>query len=72
METPEMILSQALKMRPADKFIILDGLLNSLDEPDKTIDEIWAMEAENRLIAYKEGNLQTVSYEDVFGSDSIS
>jgi putative addiction module component (TIGR02574 family) len=67
METPRSFLAQALKMKPADKFIILEGLLNSLDEPDKTIEEIWAIEAEKRLKAYKEGNLKTVSYEEVFG-----
>ncbi len=67
MESPKSILNQALKMRPADKFTIIEGLLNSLDEPDKTIEEIWAIEAEKRLKAYKEGNLKTVTYEEVFG-----
>ncbi len=67
MESPKSILSQALKMKPADKFIIIEGLLNSLDEPDKEIDEIWAIEAEKRLNAYKEGKLKTVSFEEVFG-----
>ena len=51
---------------PADKFVIIEGLLNSLDEPDKTIDEIWAIEAQKRLKAYKEGNLKTLPYEEVF------
>ncbi|MCP5106832.1 MAG: addiction module protein, partial [bacterium] len=59
METPKSILDQAIKMRPADKFVIIEGLLNSLDEPDKTIDEIWAIEAEKRLKAYKEGKIKT-------------
>jgi hypothetical protein len=40
-------------------------LLNSLDEPDKTIDEIWALEAEKRLEAYKQGNLKILSCEEV-------
>ncbi len=61
MNTPRSILDQALNMRPADKYIIIEGLLNSLDEPDKTIDEIWTIEAEKRLQAYKEGNLKTRS-----------
>jgi hypothetical protein len=59
METTRSILDHAINMRPADTFIIIEGLLNSLDEPDKTIDEIWAIEAEKRLNAYKEGNLKT-------------
>jgi putative addiction module component (TIGR02574 family) len=67
METSRNILDQALKLEPADRFLIIEGLLNSLDEPDKTIEEIWAIEAEKRLKAYKEGKLKTVSYEDVFG-----
>ena len=69
METPKRILEQALKMRPVEKFLIIDGLLQSLDEPDKTIEEIWAIEAEKRLEAYKAGEVKTVSYEDVFGEE---
>jgi len=68
MNTPKSILDQALNMRPADKYIIIEGLLNSLDEPDKTIEEIWTIEAEKRLKAYKEGNLKTLTYEEVFGN----
>ena len=54
-------------MRPADKDAIIEGLLNSLDEPDKTIEEIWAIEAEKRLKVNKEGNLKTLTYKEVFG-----
>ena len=68
MSTPKSILDQALNMRPADKYIIIEGLLNSLDEPDKTIEEIWNIEAGKRLQAYKEGNLKTLTYEEVFGN----
>lgn len=32
------------------------------------IEEIWAIEAEKRLTAYKEGKLKTVTYEEVFGN----
>jgi putative addiction module component (TIGR02574 family) len=67
MESPKNILAQALKMSLADRFTIMEGLLNSLDEPDKTIDELWAIEAEKRLKAYKEGKVKTVTYEEVFG-----
>lgn len=69
METTKRILDQALKMSPADKFMIIEGLLNSLDEPNKNLEEIWAIEAEKRLNAYKEGKLKTVSYEEVFSNE---
>ncbi|MDZ7261837.1 MAG: addiction module protein [candidate division KSB1 bacterium] len=71
METAKSILKQALKMKPIDKLMIIEGLLNSLDEPDKTIEEIWAIEAEKRLKAYKEGNLKTLTYEEVFALEKV-
>ena len=72
MEKTKAILEQALKMKPADKLIIIEGLLNSLDEPDKTIEEIWAEEAEKRLQAYKEGRLKTLTYEEVFENEKAT
>ncbi|MCU0645164.1 MAG: addiction module protein [bacterium] len=66
MSTPRVILEQALKLRPVDRYFIIEGLLKSLDEPNKTIDEIWALEAEKRLQAFKEGRLKTLTYDEVF------
>ncbi len=45
------ILKQALKLRPEERFLVIEGLLKSLDEPDKIFDNIWAEEAERRLKA---------------------
>jgi putative addiction module component (TIGR02574 family) len=69
MVTPRSILDQALKMSPTDKYLIIEGLLQSLDEPDKTLDEIWAIEAERRLQAYQAGQVKVLSYQEVFGDD---
>ena len=60
------ILENALKLKPKDRFFIIEGLLQSLDEPDKEIAEIWAEEAEKRLKAYREGKLKAVPMEDIF------
>ncbi len=65
METKE-ILNQAMHLRPADKFLLIEGLISSLDEPDKKIDEIWAKEAKSRLIAYRQGKLKGIPMKDVF------
>lgn len=62
------ILEQALKLKPDEKYRVVEGLLNSLDVPDSELDEIWADEAERRLKAYREGRLGSVSMEEVFGS----
>lgn len=60
------ILEMALKLKPEERFLIIEGLIKSIDEPDKNIDEIWAVEAEKRLKAYRDGKLQTISAEDIF------
>lgn len=60
------ILEMAMKLKPEERFLIIEGLIKSLDEPDKTIDQIWAEEAEKRLIAFREGKLETIPAEQVF------
>ena len=60
------ILEQAMSLNPEERFMIVEGLLKSLDEPDRRIDEIWAEEAEKRLKAYREGRLEGIPSEEVF------
>ncbi|NQU65419.1 MAG: addiction module protein [SAR324 cluster bacterium] len=56
----KQILENALNLKPQEKISIIEGLLQSLDEPDKSIDEIWVVEAEKRLKAYRDGKLKGV------------
>ncbi|MEE4357580.1 MAG: addiction module protein [Desulfococcaceae bacterium] len=65
------LLEQALKLRTHEKFAIIEGLLQSLDEPDKNMDEIWAIEAEKRLRAYRSGKLKGVPMEEIFGEETV-
>ncbi len=60
------ILEEALKLRPEQKFAVVEGLLNSLDAEDEKIDAIWAEEAEKRLEAYREGRLEAIPIEKIF------
>jgi putative addiction module component (TIGR02574 family) len=60
------ILEQALKLRSEERFFLIEGLLRSLDKPDREIDEIWVKEAERRLKAYREGRLEGIPMEEVF------
>lgn len=60
------VLKQALGLKPEEKFMIVEGLLKSLDEPDKKLDAMWAEEAEKRLVAYREGMLEGIPMEEVF------
>ena len=65
MSTKE-ILERALRLKPHERAVIVEGLLKSLDVPDLKLDDIWAQEAEQRLAAYREGSLKGIRIEDVF------
>lgn len=60
------LLAEAMKLKPEERFTLVEGLIKSLDEPDKKLDEIWAKEAETRLKAYRDGKLKGVSMEEMF------
>ncbi len=60
------ILEQALKLKPEERFLVVEGLIRSLDEPDRSIDAIWATEAEKRLNAYRAGKLEGIPMEEIF------
>ncbi len=64
MDTKE-ILEHALHLEPQDRFILIGGVLKSLDEPDKDLESIWAEEAEKRLSEYREGRLKGIAMEEV-------
>ena len=63
------ILEKALRLPPEERFVIVEGLLKSLDVPDPDLDRIWADEAERRLEAYRNGKLSTIPIEEVFGNE---
>ena len=59
------IIDRALSLPPADKALVVDKLLSSLDQPDEAIDALWRKEVEDRIMAYNEGTLKSVSLEEV-------
>jgi len=69
MESSESLLKKALLLKPPDRFLLIDGLIRSLDKPDKEIDEIWGVEAEKRLKAHREGKSKGVPFKSVFGEE---
>ncbi len=63
------LLEQVINLKPADRFVIVEGILKSLDKPDLTIEEIWIDESEKRLTAYRNGDIKGVPYESVFSDE---
>jgi putative addiction module component (TIGR02574 family) len=60
------VLEEALRLNPQERYIVVESLLKSLDKPDENIDGVWAKEAETRLQNYRDNNIQTISFEEVF------
>jgi putative addiction module component (TIGR02574 family) len=60
------ILAQALKLPASDRAALVENLILSLDKPDSSLDAEWLKEAEDRLAAYRSGELDAVDAEQVF------
>jgi len=65
MSTAEVI-EQALSLKASDRYLLLEMLHRSLDQPDPEIDKVWQEEALRRVKAYDEGRLVTVTMDEVF------
>lgn len=68
MSPAKTVISKALHLKPTERFIVIEALIRSLDNPDPAIENTWAIEAGKRLKAYKAGKAKTVSFEDMFKS----
>jgi putative addiction module component (TIGR02574 family) len=62
------IIDEALTLKPQDRYLIIENLVQSLNQPNLEIDKLWIEESSKRVKALKDGSLKTVSYEDVFDS----
>jgi len=60
------ILEDALQLPPLDRATVIETLLASLAHPGARIDELWAQEAEDRIVAFDAGHLQAYDAEKVF------
>ncbi len=61
------LLASVMQLKPAERMRLLEVIYGSLERPDATIDEIWYDEAERRLAAYKQGEVQGIPAEQVLG-----
>ncbi len=59
---------KAISLPPLERIELIETLFFSLDsEKERSrIDQLWAIEAEDRLKAYEDGTMKSVSVKDVF------
>lgn len=60
------ILNETASLKPAEKYLVVEKLIQELNTIDEDIEQAWIEESEKRLKLYEEGKLETVSFEEVF------
>lgn len=58
--------TMAAKLAPNDRLELVETILATLDRPDPEISAAWAAEAEDRLAAYRRGELEIVYESEAF------
>ena len=66
-DSVKILIDQALELSAAERAIVAEQILLSLDRPDKEIDAIWATEAEERIDAYEQGAIEAAPVNEVLG-----
>jgi putative addiction module component (TIGR02574 family) len=67
MPNHNQILEEALKLSPVERAELVECLLASFEfNSRKTIDTLWAMEAEDRIDAFERGEMAAIPAEQVF------
>jgi putative addiction module component (TIGR02574 family) len=64
-QAAEALSAQAAKLPPEERVEVVERILDSLDQRNVTLDGLWAKEADNRLAAYRRGEIKAVALSDV-------
>jgi len=56
-EKAKGLVQQARALSAEDRIALVEDALDSLDQTDSSIDQLWAKEAQARLAAYRHGQL---------------
>ncbi|PKO42652.1 MAG: addiction module protein [Betaproteobacteria bacterium HGW-Betaproteobacteria-3] len=65
MSQKQVLQSQIAQLPALEQIALVEEILQRLDAPDRSVDALWAIEAENRLTAYREGRVQAIALSEV-------
>lgn len=65
-DVAKKLIREALRLDPAERALVIEELLSSLEGPDLALDANWAKEAEDRLVSYRAGELESIPANVVF------
>ena len=69
--TAETLSDQVVQLPPEDRLTLVERILDSLDQPDVSMDALWAKEADDRLAAYRRGEIRALALSDVVAKHHI-
>jgi len=64
--------AEVVKLPPEQRLEVIERILDSLDMPDAALDALWAREADDRLLAYRRGELNAVALSDVIAKYQVN
>jgi putative addiction module component (TIGR02574 family) len=70
--TAETLSAQAVQLPPEERMALVERILDSLDEPDVSLDALWAKEADDRLTAYRRGEIRAVALSEVIAKYQVT
>ena len=63
-ELIKKLAEQASLLAPVERAELVEGILQSLDATDPHLDQLWAEEARDRLAAYRQGEIETLDFDE--------
>jgi len=64
--------AQVVQLPPEERMQVVERILDSLDEPDAALDALWAKEADDRLAAYRRGEVKAVALSEVIAKYQVN
>ena len=71
-DAAKILSKQARSLSPDERLELVDDLLASLDEGDAKIDALWTSEAEDRLAAYRRGEIKAIPLQEVLAKYRVA
>ncbi len=65
MESVKQLATKAIALKPIDRIQLVESILLSLDKLDSEIEALWAKEADDRLEAYKRGEVDAKDWDEI-------
>jgi putative addiction module component (TIGR02574 family) len=71
-QTTKKLKEQAVQLPPVERMALVEQILDSLDTPDPSVEALWAREADDRLSAYRRGEIRAAALSDVIAKYKVS